>query len=213
MTLPTNKFTLIVSLPKNDLNMAKAALNGGADAIKVHLNVEHRASHTIFGNWQEERKNIENILNNVSITTGIMPGAEKVATENDIKEIEKSGIAFFDIYYKDAPTYLLKSKMQKMFALHYPLQLENLKYIDTLKWNFVEASIINPADYRKHLTLEDVNNYKIIVRKLKKPVIVPTQKKINSQEVSLLNKVGVKGIMIGAVVFGKDPKNIEKVCC
>jgi len=106
----------------------------------------------------------------------------------------------------------LKSKMQKMFALHYPLQLENLKYIDTLKWNFVEASIINPADYRKHLTLEDVNNYKIIVRKLKKPVIVPTQKKINSQEVSLLNKVGVKGIMIGAVVFGKDPKNIEKVC-
>ena len=38
------KFTLVVSLPSNDLELAKAALEGGADAVKVHCNVWHRAS-------------------------------------------------------------------------------------------------------------------------------------------------------------------------
>lgn len=33
-----NKFTLVVSLPENNLELARAALEGGAQAIKVHAN-------------------------------------------------------------------------------------------------------------------------------------------------------------------------------
>jgi len=39
-----NKFTLVVSLPENNLELARAALEGGAQAIKVHANVWHRSS-------------------------------------------------------------------------------------------------------------------------------------------------------------------------
>jgi hypothetical protein len=35
---------LIASLPRNDPALAQAALDGGADVVKVHLHLQHRAS-------------------------------------------------------------------------------------------------------------------------------------------------------------------------
>ena len=54
--IETNKFTLVVSLPSNNLEMAKAALEGGAQAVKVHCNVWHRASGHTFGTYAENRE-------------------------------------------------------------------------------------------------------------------------------------------------------------
>ena len=49
LSIITNaRFSLIVSLPKNDYNLAKAAWESGADAIKVHINVKHNASKQVF---------------------------------------------------------------------------------------------------------------------------------------------------------------------
>ena len=49
------KFVLVVSLPSNNLGLAKAALEGGADAVKVHCNVWHRASGHTFGTYEENK--------------------------------------------------------------------------------------------------------------------------------------------------------------
>lgn len=48
-TLAQNGLSLFVSLPANDVRLAKAALEEGADALKVHFNVGHRASGNQFG--------------------------------------------------------------------------------------------------------------------------------------------------------------------
>lgn len=40
---------LFVSLPANDIKLAEAALASGADGLKVHINVGHRASGNRFG--------------------------------------------------------------------------------------------------------------------------------------------------------------------
>ena len=42
--LTDNRFSVIAALPRNDLALAEAALEGGAQAVKVHCNVWHRAS-------------------------------------------------------------------------------------------------------------------------------------------------------------------------
>ena len=49
---------LIASLPRNDPELARAALAGGADVLKVHLNVTHNASGVRFGSLcrSEERR-------------------------------------------------------------------------------------------------------------------------------------------------------------
>ncbi|MCA9781917.1 MAG: hypothetical protein KC800_34620, partial [Candidatus Eremiobacteraeota bacterium] len=52
-------FTLMVSLPRNDLQLARAAVDAGAQCIKVHINCHHFASDTHFGSLAEERAVLE----------------------------------------------------------------------------------------------------------------------------------------------------------
>ena len=42
-----NKLTLIVSLPENSAGLAKAAIEGGADALKVHKDIRAVSGATI----------------------------------------------------------------------------------------------------------------------------------------------------------------------
>ena len=56
------KFVLVVSLPSNNLELAKAALEGGADAVKVHCNVWHRASGHTFGTYEENKAFLKDLI-------------------------------------------------------------------------------------------------------------------------------------------------------
>ena len=49
-----NRPVLIMSLPDNDPALCRAAFEEGADVVKVHINVEHRASGTHFGRLAQE---------------------------------------------------------------------------------------------------------------------------------------------------------------
>lgn len=210
-----NKFSLLVSLPRNTAEFAKAAQDGGAHGIKVHLNVKHRASKTFFGSFAQEKKNIEKILKTVSCPVGVMPGADVVATEEEMQALQTMGITFFDIYIHHAPSYLLASPLYKMFAvdrfdtdaLRDMHELKALRAVDA-----VEASIVNPVDYGKKLNAQNVAHYSALSRYTKLPVVVPTQKAVSPDEVQILYEAGVKMLMIGAVVTGKEIKGfVQKV--
>lgn len=203
---PKKRFTLVVSLPFHSVELAEAAERGGAHALKVHLNVHHAASGTRFGSWKKEKSIILEILKSVSIPVGVMPGSKVVASEKDLGEMEKSGISFFDIYLNDCPSYLLRSRMKKMLALGYGFNLETLTKISYADW--VEASVVGVSDYGKSLTAQDILLYKTIVQKTNQKVFVPTQKKISPDDVTLLHRAGVSGIIIGSVVTGKTPKSM-----
>lgn len=211
--LSKNKFSLLVSLPKNTVEFARAAENGGAHGIKVHLNVKHRASKTFFGSFKEERKAIEKILKSVSCPVGAMPGAEAAATEEEMAALSDMGISFFDIYIHHAPTYLLRSPLYKMFAID-RFDTDALRDVHELKTlcavDAVEASIVNPADYGKKLSAQNISHYSALARHTKLPVVVPTQKAIRPDEVRVLYDAGVRMVMIGAVVTGKELKGYAK---
>ena len=64
---------LIVSLPRNDRDLARAAIDSGADLLKVHVNVHHRASGTAFGSLQEEMDRLNAILD-LHVPTGLVVG-------------------------------------------------------------------------------------------------------------------------------------------
>ena len=49
LSLLRQRPALAVSLPLNDIALAKAAEEAGADALKIHINVHHDASGTHFG--------------------------------------------------------------------------------------------------------------------------------------------------------------------
>ena len=208
--LKKDPFSLIVSLPKNDLEMAQAACEGGADAIKVHINIEHRASGTYFGPLEEERENIQTILDEVEIPVGIVPGAAKVATKKEMIVLADMGIDFFDIYIGNIPSYMLElpTSLGKMFATSCNFDLKLLPLLKNWEMEMLEASIMSPDDYGRDMTLNDLLLYQWLSRNSKSPVIVPTQLAIKPREITFLYRAEVKSLMIGAIVTGKEAGSI-----
>jgi hypothetical protein len=83
-----------------------AAEEGGADAVKTHLNVHHYASGTHFGTWKKKRQHRKAILKNTKIPIGLLPGADSFASRDEILEAREMGIDFLDSFVHHMPVYL-----------------------------------------------------------------------------------------------------------
>ena len=211
--LQQNPFTLLVSLPRNEVALAEAALRGGARGLKVHLNVHHAASGTQFGTFAQEREVLTQIAqlaitHNASV--GVVPGGAPFASEDEFAELAKIGIDYFDAYTADAPAWsLAQHYLDIMLAAHHGASMAFLQSLEQLGMQMCEASILPHDQYGQPLRIFDVAMYHEICHALKTPVIVPTQKKIQPQEISALRAAGVKALLIGAVVTGDQPESIE----
>lgn len=203
--LLNNKFSLVVSLPSNNTDFAQAALDGGADAIKVHVNVLHAASGNLFGSFTENRPFLEKLI---AMCNGkpvglVIGGADACVTEAEKKILEDIGIDFFSCYSEHLPAYMLKTdKITRMVAIHdtYETVLDAVKNSEI---QVVEASIMKTSAYGTPLNFYDLLQYRKIVEKTGKPVLVPTQKAIRPDEVFGLVDAGCKAVMIGANVMDK----------
>ncbi|MCX5749004.1 MAG: hypothetical protein NTZ10_01980 [Candidatus Saganbacteria bacterium] len=206
-----NKLTLIVSLPDNSPDLAKAAVAGGADALKVHINIKHQASGVTFGSLDQEGPNLEKILKAAKIPVGIVPGNEKKPSEKEMQEIIKMGFDFFDMNINQMPPFMLGLKgITKVAAIDGKDASERLVTIKEENCEAIEAAIIPHLGYGQNLTIGDLQYYISIAITSQLPVIVPTQRKIGSDEVPIIAETGVKSLMIGAIVTGKTAKMIEQ---
>lgn len=205
-----NKMTLIVSLPFNSVEMAKAAEEAGADGLKVHVNAYHPASNKTFPAWQEEKENLKKILQSVKIPIGIVPASSPDLPLAEMEEIMDSGFAFFDIYAHHCPPSFLKLKTGKMLAVNPDYTLDQIKSLATLDFDVLETSVLPHSSYGNPLTVKDVATYKLIASSIPKPIIVSTQLKLKPEEVSILYEAGARGIMLGIVVTGDTIEGISK---
>lgn len=78
----------------------------------------------------------------------------------------------------------------------------------SLPIEMLEASIIPPQEYGDPLSIDDLLNYRWLVENSGKPVIVPSQRNLQVEELEALQLTGVRGIMIGAIVTGTDASSI-----
>lgn len=211
--LQNNPFTLLVSLPRNEVALAEAALRGGARGLKVHLNVHHAASGTQFGTFAQEREvltQIAQLAKTYNASVGVVPGGAPFASEDEFAELAKIGIDYFDAYTADAPAWALAQKhLDVMLAAHHGASMAFLQSLEQLGMQLCEASILSHDQYGQPLRVFDVAMYHEICHALKTPVIVPTQKKIKPEEIDTLRAAGVKALLIGAVVTGDQPESIE----
>lgn len=208
-----NKFGLVVSLPANTEALAAAAIEGGADAVKVHLNVVHRASRTRFGSFKAERKKIEAILKLAGrkVAVGVMPGAKDVATREELDELGRMGLEFVDCYVSDYPAAHLGQhfRLRTMLALGPDYRFEEIRGMASLGVEAIEASIVDPKGYGRPLVTSDLMAYRAIAASTKLPLVVPTQRAIRPEDVSLLAWCGARAVIIGAIVTGKTPAGVK----
>lgn len=211
--LAERKMTLVVSLPMNSIDMARVAVEYGAHALKIHVNVHHRASGNRFGSLIEEMDSIQDILATVNVPLGLVPGgADAFISQDEFRVIEEWGVDFFSVYAQHMPLFLSeKTKLTRMIAIDHAITPLELQGISTAPIDVLEASIIPNEAYGFPLNFADLIKYAGIVKSVNKPVLVPTQKAIKPTEVKNLSFIGVKAIMIGAVVTGQDLECLKQV--
>ncbi|MFA7105758.1 MAG: hypothetical protein WC154_00510 [Candidatus Izemoplasmatales bacterium] len=206
-----SKMTLIASLPRNDYNLAKLAWESGADAIKVHANVFHNASQNDFGSLADFKAEFLKILKDSPVPVGLVPGGSAESSEEVMDEIVEMGFDFLSLYAHHTPaTFYYDLRINNFLSVNssYSYQeiseLTNNGYADML-----ELSIIDKEEYGTRLNGRDLSKYQTIASLSDIPCVVPSQKFMQSKDVPLLYQTGVKAVMLGAVVFGKDASNLE----
>ncbi len=202
---------LIVSLPRNDVELARAAAAGGAGALKVHINVHHEASGTHFGSLDEERGRLEEILA-LGLPTGIVPGAgDRLPIREEMEALAGMGVDFFDLYVRDTPAWLVGfSGMTRAIAISSPAQAEMLPELKALGFQMIEAAIIPHQGYGRPLCVDDLVGYRRVRAATDLPIIVPSQRALAPRDASLLvGEIGMNAIMIGAVVTGREAGSLR----
>lgn len=206
--LKDNKFTLVVSLPKNDLGFARAAIEAGADAIKVHINAFHFASNQKYGSFDEEKPFLEEVAKLAKETNtilGIVPGdGENFANQDDFDKLHELGFDFISTYIEHAPVSLVSNKQFDICAAISSTTKSVLEGLNQIDVDIIEASIMDHSNYRGTLDISDIASYAKIAHNTDKPVLIPTQKNVKPSEVKALYDAGCKAIMLGAVVFEND---------
>jgi len=211
LELIKNGPVLIMSLPANDPALARAALNGGADALKVHIRVHHAASGTHFGSLSEERDRLQEIIELFPGPVGIVAGAETPATPQEMGELRRLGIDFFDLYIGHMPAWMWRVEgMGKAVALDPAYTIHQAIALENLGVDLLEAAIIPHEGYGKPLTVADLAAYRDLHDTVDIPLIVPSQRAIRPEEATLITgNCGIEALMIGAIVTGATPREIE----
>lgn len=211
--LQSEEWTLLVSLPRNDEVLARAALAGGAQGLKVHINVEHFASGTKFGSFEDEGETLERIVaaaNEYSVPVGIVPGGAPFASQEEFQKLAELGIDFFDAYPSDAPGWTFEQEyLDIMLAAFHGATRDELVALESLGMTMCEASIIHHDDYGTPLSTLDLARYKSLSQIITTPFIVPSQKNLFPSDQRLLRKAGAAGVLIGAIVTGREADSIE----
>lgn len=211
-SLASPKLQLYVSLPANDPGLAQAALAEGADGLKVHINVSHRASGSHFGPLSEYREPFARIRSMFDGPLGIVPGGSADSfQEDEIEALPGLGFDFTSIYAFHMPSFLLRfPKLSRTFAIDSGFDLRLLENAGSFGVEALEASVVPGEEYGSPLSFADLLKYRWLVRHSGLPVIVPSQRKIVPADVPALIDSGIRVLLIGAVVTGKDADGIRR---
>lgn len=205
---------LFVSLPANDPELARAAVAGGAQGLKVHLNIRHAAGGTQFGSFAEEANAISQIVE-LGLPVGVVLGdARRMASADDVKHLAEIGVDFCDVYVDAMPAWLLQTPPLGIMVavgaddMLRPDRLQSLATLPAIQ--MIEASIIPHEGYGHPLSVADLADYTTVTRVIpvERPTIVPTQRAITPDDLGPLATTGIRGLLIGAIVTGKDVSTI-----
>lgn len=205
---------LIASLPKNDPALAEAALAGGADVVKIHINLHHHASGTQFGTLEQERPTIEKIIQLAGDRpVGIMPGGTPLIEDATFSALPGLGVSFLSLYLKHARVGALPptDQVDRMLAISYEDTADVIEALDCLPIQVCEVSIMHPDSYNEPFTYHDLARIAFVSKNTRLPLVLPTQHRVTPSAVEDLLQVGVAAVMIGAVVARDTPEQWRKV--
>ncbi|WP_339196616.1 hypothetical protein MKY95_02105 [Paenibacillus sp. FSL P4-0176] len=210
--LEQKPLSLVISLPENDIALARAAMEEGADALKVHYNVGHRASGNHFGPLDMYAEVFRAIRSEFGGPLGVVPsGSIDGARREDVERLSGLGFDFSSIYAHHLPSFMLNDLgLDPTFAINEEYDASLVKSAAHFGFTALEASIVPGKEYGTPLSFADVLKYRRLVLQAQVPVLVPSQRKLVQEDVRVLRDTGVKAIMLGAVVTGNTEEQLRR---
>jgi hypothetical protein len=204
---------LLVSIPTNSVEPALAAEAGGADGLKVHINVTHHATGIQFGTFQEEAENIKKVIESVSIPVGLVPGESLSLSLDTLQKAAELGISFVDSYCQFWPASIhTVGGVDLWAAFDSTYSFDEMRTIANFPWvDAVEASIVPVSQYGANLSWRDLGLYFQLKGAINKPLIIPSQCKIRPDDIPALKNLGLKNYLMGAIALGREPEQIERM--
>lgn len=207
--LTGGEYPIIVSLARHDLDLAKAALDAGATAIKTHLNAYHRATGTTFGSFSEERPFFDKLAK-LGCPLLVMAGQETVPSSEEMAALAELGFEGFNVYIDHMQPHLLQSPLRPMPALSTTSTPDVVTSIATMPGCIIEASIMPFERYRTAMTDADLERYAAVVSAVDVPVIVPSQLELSPHDAKRLREAGISAPLLGAIVTGDTPRSMHQ---
>lgn len=210
--LAEKPFLLLVSLPRNDEELARAVLEEGADGLKMHINVHHRASGNSFGPLSQYMDLFTAIRSQFDGPLGIVPaGSPQDLNPAEFAQLSAIGIDFFSIYGHHLPAAHMQIEgVASTFAIDDQFDWSLLEVVRHFPMTALEASIVPGAEYGTPLVFTDLLKYRYLAMKTGIPVIVPTQRKIVPEDIPALRATGVRVLLAGAMSLGTTTEEIRR---
>lgn len=201
---------LVASLPENSLELARAAIDAGADMVKVHASVGyHRASGTAFGPLEQERRSIEPILEH-GIPAGLVVGTATGQVTAELRVASGLPFRFIDMFVAHAPAAyvsLVRPACPGVAVAHDDWRLA-VPSLSALGIEFIEASIVPPESYGTPLAFRRMVDYQELITQADIPVWIPSQHLLHPEDVGPLIEIGAAGFVLGAVVTGRTSQSM-----
>lgn len=207
--LTDGTFPVVVSLARHDLDLAKAALDSGAYALKTHLNAYHRATGTTFGSFAHERPFFEQLAT-LGCPLLVMAGQETVPSVEEMEVLADLGFEGFNVYVDHMQPHLLKSRLRPMPALSSTSTPDDIARIAAIPGCIIEASVMEFARYGTAMSDVDLARYAAIAAASPVPVIVPSQLRLMPEDGQRLKAAGLAAPLLGAIVTGDTPASMEE---
>ncbi|MEV4841474.1 hypothetical protein AB0K05_43715 [Nonomuraea sp. NPDC049486] len=205
MRLPESRLAVLVSLPRNETALAQAASDAGADGLKVHTNVRHRASGTDFGPLDAEREALRGILA-LGVPTGLVVGAAGSVSIAEMAAAREMGFDYFDVYAADAPAGYVEAcgPVTPMVALGPGDGPSQARALARRGCGALELSTLEPDRYGTPLSLATLARLEAVASAVDVPVVVPSQHALVPDDLASLRDAGAAAVLLGAVVTGAD---------
>lgn len=204
------ELALIASLPHHDLAYARAALRGGAHALKVHFGLTHRASGEVAPSLRAQQEIIPRLRDLApDRPIGAVLGSDASEVERDLELAIELGLDFVSGYAHALPASIFKADVEVLLAFDDqtpPDWAASLPHGALL-----EASVVPHTHYGQPLTAADLLLLGRLRAATHAPLIMPTQKRLTASDLRLLQRLGVDALMYGVIVTGEHADGFERV--
>lgn len=204
-------FSLFGDLHANNSRFAVACEEGGSEAVIFHLN-QDSVTGGRFGGLELEEDSIRDAISILKIPAGISIGDTRQLSEQEWESIMALGFSFVNMYAHHMPSFLWRDqRIEKTVSIGPGYILEQVKGLAEFEQvSAVVAALTPNQGVGMPLTLLDITTLKLISRLSIKPIFIPTQRKIQLQDLALLRDLGCKGLIITSTVYGDNDQSCRE---